>query len=58
MAHNIQSMMYYGEVPWHELGVRLDKPVGRANFIKATRDLIAGKLAAGGQLAIHVREIK
>lgn len=26
MAHNIGKMFYYGEIPWHELGNKVDQP--------------------------------
>jgi phage/plasmid-like protein (TIGR03299 family) len=35
MAHNIGQMFYYGEVPWHGLGKRLDQPANIEEAIRA-----------------------
>lgn len=35
MAHNIDSMAYYGEVPWHRLGVRVPSHSDAETMIKA-----------------------
>lgn len=43
MAHNLATvqgqtaMMYYGDVPWHELGKKLDRPASAAEAIKAAQ---------------------
>lgn len=43
MAHNLEqrvgqaSMFYTGDVPWHQLGRRLDKPATAAEAMKAAR---------------------
>jgi len=35
MAHNIGQMFYYGEMPWHKLGTKLDKPATMEEALKA-----------------------
>lgn len=35
MAHNINSMMYVKETPWHGLGVRVEKELNGADALKA-----------------------
>lgn len=35
MAHNINSIMYYGQKPWHKLGVEVDKAQTSAEAITA-----------------------
>jgi phage/plasmid-like protein (TIGR03299 family) len=37
MAHNIDSMAYYGEVPWHGLGVEVPSDANAVTMIKAAR---------------------
>jgi hypothetical protein len=35
MAHNINSMMYFGDKPWHKLGKELDHAATSAEAITA-----------------------
>lgn len=35
MAHNVQSMAYYGEVPWHGLGKQVHKGISAKELIQA-----------------------
>jgi phage/plasmid-like protein (TIGR03299 family) len=35
MPHNIDSMAYYGDVPWHKLGTRLPERVGAKDMLVA-----------------------
>ena len=35
MPHNIDSMAYYGDVPWHKLGTRLPYRVGAKDILVA-----------------------
>lgn len=35
MAHNIGQMFYYGEMPWHKLGTKLDNPATLTESLKA-----------------------
>ena len=43
MSHNLEqrdgqtSMFYTGDVPWHQLGRRLDKPANAAEAMEAAR---------------------
>jgi hypothetical protein len=34
MAHELESMFYYGETPWHGLGKKVDKALTAEEAIK------------------------
>ena len=35
MAHNVETMAYAGETPWHGLGVKVDESIGVDGMLEA-----------------------
>ena len=49
MAHEIGQMFYYGEVPWHGLGNKLDQPATVDEALSALTGIDAGTRDALGR---------